>query len=146
MAILPDSPIDFAAIALEMRSTVARWYNAEIEIIDPNLREQTWNMATNSYGASTESVVYSGKARVQPISSSQDPDITIGQAGIRAVRIQVPYDAALPLVRKGFQVRVTDGGEDAVLETIKFVVKSGINSSYGWNRTIECEADVKSVE
>jgi hypothetical protein len=129
-----------------MRGAVARWYNAEIQIVDPNLREQTWNMATNSYGTNTETIIYSGKARVQPIRATLEPDVTIGQAGIRGVRIQVPYDASVGLVRKGLQVRVTDGGEDSVLETIKFVVKSGINSSYGWNRTIECEADVKSVE
>ena len=146
MPISSSNPIDFAAIAVEMRGAVARWYNADIQIIDPNLREQTWNMATNSYGTNTETIIYSGKARVQPIRATLEPDVTIGQAGIRGVRIQVPYDASVGLVRKGLQVRVTDGGEDSVLETIKFVVKSGINSSYGWNRTIECEADVKSVE
>lgn len=146
MAISKSSYIDFAKIATEMRGIVARWYNAEIEIIDSNLREQTWNMATNSYGTNTETIIYSGRARVQPISSTQEPDITVGQAGIRGVRIQVPYDASIGLVRKGLQVRVTNGGEDSILESIKFVVKSAINSSYGWNRTIECEADVKSVE
>lgn len=136
--------IDFAKIAEEMRATVSNWYNASVQIIDTNIREQTWNMATNTYGNSTESIVWSGRARVQPIKSERLPDIEIAQGGVQGVRIQVPYDANLSLIRKGMQVRVTDGGEDHILEDLVFVVRSAINSSYGWNRTIECDADVKS--
>jgi len=69
----------------------------------------------------------------------------VAQGAIQGVRVQVPYDPSLPLIRKGLQVKVTDGGQDAVLESIQFVVRSAINSSYGWNRTIECDVDVKSV-
>ena len=145
MAISKNSSIDFAKIALEMRSIVARWYNAEIEIVDTNLREQTWNEFTNSYGSSTETVIWSGKARVQPIRTERLPDIDVMQGAVRSVRVQVPYDANLDLIRKGMQVRITSGGEDAVLDDLILVVRSAINSSYGWNRTIECDADVKSV-
>ena len=35
MAISASTPIDFAKIAAEMRTIVARWYNAQIKIIDP---------------------------------------------------------------------------------------------------------------
>jgi hypothetical protein len=145
MPIPSSNPIDFAAIAVEMRGTVARWYNAEIEIIDTNLREQTWNEFTNTYGETTETVVWSGNARVQPIRSERLPDLDVMQGAVRSVRVQVPYDASLALVRKGMQVRITSGGEDAVLDDLILVVRSAINSSYGWNRTIECDADVKSV-
>lgn len=146
MAISKNSSIDFAKIATEMRDIVSRWYNAEIQIIDPNLRDQVWDMATNTYSTTSEVVLYSGSARVQPLREASTPDIGVTQAAIHGVRIQVPHDASVGLIRKGLQVRVTDGGEDSVLEDLKFVVKSAINSSYGWNRTIECEVDVKSVE
>jgi hypothetical protein len=43
------------------------------------------------------------------------------------------------------QVVVTDGGSDPILEQLGFVVSSSINSSYAWNRTIECDVDLKSV-
>lgn len=144
MPISSSNPIDFAAIAVEMRGAVARWYNADIQIIDPNLREQTWNEFTNSYGASTESVIWSGKARVQPVGSERLTDLQIAQGSVRAVRFQVPYDATLPLIREGLQIIVTDGGEDVVLESLMFVVTGSVNSSYGWNRTIECEVNLKS--
>ena len=146
MAISKNTSIDFAKIATEMRDIVSRWYNAEIQIIDPNLRNQVWDMATNTYSTTSEVVLYSGSARVQPLREASTPDIGVTQAAVHGVRIQVPYDASVGLIRKGLQVRVTDGGEDTVLEDLKFVVKSAINSSYGWNRTIECEVDVKSVE
>ena len=140
-----DSGIDFAKIAVEMRAIIARWYNAEVEIIDPNLRSQTWDIATNEFTNNPKAVVWSGKARVQPTRQASTPDIGVAQGAVEGVRVQVPYDASLPLIRKGLQVKVTDGGQDAVLETLQFVVRSAINSSYGWNRTIECDVDVKSV-
>jgi hypothetical protein len=148
MAISPNTPIDFAKIALQMRETVARWYNAEIEIVDPDLGEQEWDPITNDYGTDSTVVLWSGRARIQPLKQSRGstPNLNVMQGGIEAVRIQVPYDPSLPLIRKGLQIRVVDGAEDEVLSTVQFVVRSAINSSYGWNRTIECDADVKNPE
>jgi len=145
MPISSSQPIDFASIAIEMRSTVARWYNAEIEIINPNTREQEWDEVTNEYISDSAEIVWSGVGRVQPISAARTPNLDISEGAIRSVRIQVPYDANLSLIRKGMQVRITGGGEDAVLETVILTVRSAVNSSYGWNRTIECDADVKNV-
>lgn len=145
MPISSSNPIDFAAIAVEMRGAVARWYNATIQIIDPNTRDQAWNLTTNTFTNNPATVLYTGSARIQPIGADKMPDLGITQGGTRGIRVQVPYDANLPLIRKGLQVKVTDGGEDHVLESLQFVVSSAINSSYGWNRTIECEVDVKSV-
>lgn len=140
-----NSGIDFAKIAVEMRAITARWYNAEVQIIDPNLEDQLWNVETNSYSGNPETVLWSGKARIQPLGDGSTPNMLVTESGISAIRVQVPYDPSLPLIRKGLQVKVTDGGQDAVLETLQFVVRSAINSSYGWNRTIECDVDVRSV-
>ena len=140
-----DSGIDFAKIAVEMRAITARWYNAEVEIIDPNLEDQSWSVETNSYSGNPETVLWSGKARIQPLGDGSTPNMLVTESGISSIRVQVPYDPSLPLIRKGLQLKVTDGGQDAVLETLQFVVRSAINSSYGWNRTIECDVDVRSV-
>lgn len=145
MAISKNTPIDFAKIATEMRSIVARWYNAQIKIIDPNIGDEVWDPATNTYTGTAAVEIYSGRARIQPIKSATMPDLGITQGAIESIRVQVPYDATIGLVRKGLQVQVVSGGEDATLQDLQFVVRSGINSSYGWNRTIECDADVKSV-
>lgn len=145
MAISKNTPIDFEKIALEMRSITERWYNGAVQIIDPNLENLNWDPATNAYSNNPEVVLWSGKARIQPIRDARTPDLEIMQGSIQSIRVQIPYDPSLPLIRKGLQVRVTDGGEDAVLEELEFTVRSAINSSYGWNRTIECDVSVKSV-
>lgn len=145
MPVSSEYLIDFAKIAIEMRATVATWYNAEIEVIDPNIREQTWDETTNTFTNAPGTVLYTGSARIQPISTVKTPDLGITQGAIQGIRIQVPYDASLPLIRKGLQVEVINPGEDAVLSSLRFTVRSSINSSYGWNRTIECDVDVKSV-
>jgi len=145
MPVSSSHPIDFAKIATEMRATVARWYNAEIKIVDPNVRNQTWNMTTNTFTNAPQTVLYTGKARIQPISNARTPDLGITQGSIQGIRVQIPYSANLELIRKGLEVEVTNGGQDAVLEDLRFTVRSAVNSSYGWNRTIECDVDVKSV-
>lgn len=150
MAISKNTPIDFAKIALEMRDIVARWYNAEIEIVDPNTRDldDEWDPITNTYAASTDVTVWSGAARVQPIRTASTPDIGITQTAIRAVRVQIPMNGTetdAGFIQKGMRIRVTSGGENLQLEEVELVVRSSINSSYGWNQTIECDVDLKSV-
>jgi hypothetical protein len=145
MAISKNTSIDFAKIATEMRGIVSRWYNAEIKIIDPNVGDEVWDPATNAYTGNAAVEIYSGAARIQPVRNATTPDLGITQGSIQAIRVQVPYDDSIGLIRKGLQVRVTDGGENAVLEELEFVVNEAINSSYGWNTTIECEVSAKSV-
>lgn len=145
VAISRSTPIDFAAIATEMRDIVSRWYNGQIKIIDPNIGDTVWDVTTNAYTGNAAVEIYSGAARIQPIRNARTPDLGVTQGAIESIRVQVPYDATIGLVRKGLQVQVVSGGEDVTLQDLQFVVRSGINSSYGWNRTIECEVDVKSV-
>lgn len=145
MAISRSTPIDFAKIANEMRPLVGLWYNADIQIVDSNLREQTWDEFTNTYGDNTQSVVYSGKARIQPIRGESLVDLDIAQGSVRSLRIQVPYETDLGLIRKGLRVIVIDGGEDVALQDAMIIVRGAINSSYGWNRTIECDINLKDI-
>jgi hypothetical protein len=144
MAIYKNSTIDFAKIATEMRAISERWYNAEIEIVDPETNEQVWDVETNEYIGNIENILWSGKARIQQTRYAGEYIAGVGQVSTRPVRFQVPYDENLPLIRKGLQIRVTSGGEDVVLENLSFVVEGSINSSYGWNRTIECQVDLGS--
>jgi len=139
MPISSDSPIDFAAIALEMRDTAARWYNAEVQVFDPNMEQLVWDAATNTYTGDPEVAIWSGKARIQPVRTARTADLGIMQGSIQGIRVQVPYDESVGLIRKGLQVRVLNGGENKVLESLEFVVREAINSSYGWNTTIECD-------
>jgi len=139
MPIPADSPIDFARIAMEMRDAATRWYNATVDIVDPNAREVEWDPETNAYSNDPEVTIWSGRARVQPIAVASTPDIGISEGAIQRVRVQVTYDDTIGLIRKGMRVRVTDGAQNVNLEGLELVVRDAINSSYGWNTTIECD-------
>lgn len=141
--------INFQAIAKEMRQAVSHWYNADVEIIDPAVRSASaaWDPVTNDYAESTDTVIWSGKARVQPIgmTGARLTNMAVMQGAVKNVRVQVPYDEELPLIRKGLEIRVVDGGEDQVWNDMRMIVNAAVNSSYGWNRTIDCELDTRST-
>lgn len=145
MGTFTGGAVDFAAVSAQMASTMLSWMNATIQIVDPNVENAEWDPFTNEYTGGTATVLWQGPARIQHLSGTSMPDVGYSELGIRGIRLQVPMDPELGFVRKGLQVIVTDGGSDTELEQLKFVVKSAINSSYAWIRTIECEVDVKSV-
>ena len=143
MAISKNSKIDFAAISAEMGSIASRWFNGSIQIVDPNLDAITFDPWTNAT-TGTETLLWSGDARIQPVNEARDPDAGKSMLSSRRVRFQVPLDETRDFVHAGLVVRVTDGGEFPDLEKLQFNISSAVNSSYAWLLTIECEADVKS--
>ncbi len=145
MGVYANAGINFANISAEMRNTVAHWFNATIQIVDPNVGDVEWDIVNNVQVGGSKTVLWSGQARIQHLKRDSTPDVGYSQTDIRGIRIQAPMDLDLGLVRKGLQIIVTDGGSDAVLEQLGFVVRSAVNSSYAWGRTIECDVDLKSV-
>ena len=143
MAISKNSKIDFSAISTEMQGIVSRWFNGTIQIVDPNLDSLTFDPWTNAT-TGTETVLWTGDARIQPVNEARDPDAGKSMLSSRRVRFQVPLDETRDFVHAGLVVRVTDGGQFPDLEKLQFNISSAVNSSYAWLLTIECEADVKS--
>ena len=143
MAISQSSKIDFAAITSEMSGIVSRWFNGTIQIVDPNLDNITFDAWTNAT-TGTETVLWTGSARIQPVSQSRDVNGGRSVLATRTVRFQVPLDETRAFVRSGLMIRVTDGGQFSDLVDLQFNILSAVNSSYAWLLTIECEADVKS--
>lgn len=147
MPVSSSAPIDFSKISAEMGATAQRWMNATIEIVDPNLEDLQWDEFNNDYVSGSETVLWSGSARIQFLGVGSDPMTLAGFSapGKKMARIQVPIDGTRDFVRKGLEIRVTNGGQDPDLHKLQFVVRNAINSSYAWLRTIECEVDTKSV-
>lgn len=143
MAISYNTPIDFAKISAEMGEVANQWMNGSIEIVDTNLEDLSFDPWTNS-STGSETVLWSGNARIQPINQATDPEAGKSVLSTRRVRFQVPLDETRDFVRAGLTVRVTDGGQFPDLANMQFNISSAINSSYAWLLTIECEADVKS--
>lgn len=143
MAISKSSKIDFAAISAEMGDIAARWFNGTIQIVDPNLDDLTFDPWTNS-STGTETVLWTGDARIQPINLATDPEAGKSILATRRVRFQVPLDETRNFVHAGLVIKVTNGGQFPDLENLRFNISSAINSSYAWLLTIEAQADVKS--
>lgn len=135
--------INFTAIGAEMAATAAAWFNGSVKIIDPNQADAIWDPVTNTETPATETVIWSGTARIQPIGANSTPDVGFAQLGVRQVRVQVPVDDSAGFIRKGLIVEVVDGGNDYALNGLRMTVTGATNSSYAWLRTIMCEVDVK---
>lgn len=138
-----NQSINFEAIGAEMAAVSYAWMNAEVEIFDPNLSETDWDPFTNSETPGAPVTIWSGRARIQPLSTATNPVVGYAQSAVRRVRVQVPLDSAAGFIRKGLRLRVTSPGNDYALENLVFTINDAINSSYGWLRTLMCEADVK---
>lgn len=136
--------VDIAAISERMQPVVNAWQNGAIELIDPNINGGTYNVWTNQTTGREHTVLWSGPARIQPM---RFPVLVSGQSEqvvYKSVRFQIPLAAEFPdgmIAREGLRIRVTDGGMFPDLERMLFVITSGINSSFAWNRTIETTSD-----
>jgi hypothetical protein len=139
------NPINFSGIADAMRKTVAFWYNAQIEIVDPNTGNLAWDIETNSYAGDAATLIWSGKARIQPLKRSSYPNGDIYDPSMRSLVVQIPYDNTDDYIRSGMSIRIVGGGENVFLEELELSIDSVINSSYGWNTTIYCSVDTKSI-
>lgn len=144
MGVNANTAVDFAAIGSTMAEVTSSWMNASINIVDPNVGEVIWDEWTNTETGGEPTVLWSGKARIQPLSNVAVSEAGFSEIGVRHVRIQVPLDVEAGFIRKGFQIVVTDPGNDYVLSNMQFVITGAVNSSYAWLRTIACEVDVKN--
>lgn len=91
-------------------------------------------------------LVYSGPARIQPLRTDLNSKIVANDTTIRAVQfwIDYPMDGEIPDVRPGFEVVVTDGGNDQYLQFYEYIVTGAMNSSMAWNRTIGTSVNLES--
>jgi hypothetical protein len=133
---------DFVKIAKEMRRASSFWYNAKIEIFDPRTRDLEWDVMTNTYSNSPETLLWKGSARVQPFRRPILGRTSFSQSDIKEVRFQLEYSEEMPDFRPGMRVRVVESDVEHTLLDFVYIIKTAVNSSYGWNRTIECEADL----
>ena len=145
MGTFAGGALNFANISTEMRKTALPWMNATIQIVDPNVGESDWDPFTNTETGGEPTVIWQGPARIQHLAVPSQVEVGYDATSIRRIRLQLPMDPDLGFVRKGLQVVVIDGGSDVELEQLQFIVTGAVNSSYAWNRTIDCEVDLKSV-
>lgn len=124
------------------------YQNAEIEIRNPAASVVTRDIdagpsATTSTG---DPVVYTRQARVSNTRSNfvVGGSSSIDPTGVKSMIIQIPYEKDLTRIRRGWQVRFTDGGRNDRLKDYLFVVESDVDSSHVASITFNVSIDVES--
>lgn len=138
--------VDTIAISQEMRQSVRDWENIYVIIIDPgkdgiNLRDKN-----------NAAFVWDGFARVQPYRREVATATTTNPTTNQTIRFQIDFsqDGAIPDIKTGWQVAVLPESlsgvplNDPYLSVYQHVVRSALNSSLAWIRTIECQVNTEA--
>jgi hypothetical protein len=123
------------------------YQSAEIQVRNPNLLTRTKNIKEGTVLVSGDPVVWSGTARVVGYRSAVDSNKgnLSDPTGIKAIRFSIPHDSFPERAERGWQIRVTDGGDNFRLTDYLFIVESdGVGSNEG-SRIIEASVDVEAV-
>lgn len=124
-------------------SSLSEFQNATITIVDPSLLTKVYSYESNSYTVTGDGVVYSGQARVQPMASARDEQFMVADpSAAKRIMVQIP-STEVDVIKRGFQVQVTDGGRNPGLVNYLFTVAADVNSSHMASHTFECVVDVE---
>jgi len=131
---------------------VARAFQlCSITIYNEVLSSRTYNATTNTWDTS-ETAVWAGKARIQPNTGSTTPNAVGNATSAHQVTMQLDFkgntltgsNGAMTDIRPGNYIIVTDSPVDEQLKKFIYIVRSVINSSNPWQRTIVCDVDMES--
>lgn len=138
-------------MALNSRSTIdSRWLShnlkveagfntAEIEIFDSNVSDATYNATTNTWTGS-RTTIWSGKARIQPVTKSTNRSGTMNPTSVTEVEVHFNYPGDVDIL-PGHQIFVAESPYNTPLTNMILTVRSAVNSSNAWNRVLLCEID-----
>jgi hypothetical protein len=124
-------------------SDLSDFQNATIIVTDPSALTKTYSYEDNEYTVTGDGEIYDGPARIQPQRMASDAQFMVADpSAAKKILVQIPSTEAM-LIRRGFQVQVTDGGRNANLEQFLFTVVADVNSSHMASHTFECVVDVE---
>ena len=138
-------------MALNSRASVdPRWFShnlateagfnlAEIEIFDSNISDSVYDASTNTWTGS-RTVLWSGKARIQPIRKPTNTSSQTNPTQASMVEVHFNHLGVIDFIA-GSQVFVTKAPYNVSLENMILTVLSSTNSSNTWNRTLVCQID-----
>lgn len=115
---------------------------AQVEIYDADFSERAYDASTNTWSGSSVSL-YSGKARIQPLTSVSDEASEYNPSVLESVRVQIPLISSTPDIRPNHRLKVTSASENSALEDFLYIVTGVLNSSNAWERTLLCRVDTE---
>lgn len=115
-----------------------------VTIYNENLSARVYNAAENTWDTN-ETSVWSGNARIQHMGSGSDRNLSGNNTDVQRVEIQINFSGVdMADIRPGNYVIVSSSPLDANLTKFVYIVKSVVNSSNPWVRTLVCEVDMES--
>ena len=136
--------VDINAISADMRKSVRLWEGAFIVILDPGPQGVYLRDKNNA------AFKWAGMARVQPYRREVATATTTNPTTNQSVRFQVDFseDGVLPDIKTNWQVAVLSPPDgtlipDPYISNYQHVVRSALNSSLAWIRTIECQVNTE---
>lgn len=115
---------------------------AQIEIYDADFSERTYNATSNTWSGTAISL-YTGKARIQPLTSVTDEASDYNPTVLQSVRVQIPLTSTTPDIRPSHRLKVTSAPGNPALEDFVYIVMGVLNSSNAWERTLMCRVDTE---
>lgn len=123
----------------------------EITIYNQNLGSRTYNASTNAW-ISSDTALWSGMARIQPLKDATSRASRVNPSSSREVEFQISFNkntlvgatAPMPDLRPGNYIIVNTSPYDENLKKFSYIVKSVINSSNPWQRTLMTEVDMEA--
>lgn len=123
----------------------------DVEIYMESLGERTYDPVTNTWDSGA-TVIWSGKARLQPTKISSERNIPGNPSFVRQVQVQIDFhknlvedsDGEMADIRPGNYMLVTASPLDPTLTKFVYIVRTVMGSSNPWQRTLTCEVDMES--
>ena len=112
---------------------------ANIDVYTPST-DKTYNVDTDTWTRTADTVHYTGKARVQPLRSSRESTGTT----VQRVRFQIPV-AYIGFLRVDQQVRVNVSPLNPALAQYQYVVVEVVDSSNPFEATFECSVNDETL-
>lgn len=132
------------------RGVVRALQLADVEISTANGASQDYDAATGTWDA-TSNVIFTGRARVQPVNAVSEVGDTYNPTSLKTVRVQIGYNentvegstGLVPDIRPNDRLRVTACATNESLTKFIYVVTDVLNSSNAWERTLLCKVDTE---
>lgn len=124
---------------------------ATITVYNENQSARVYNASTNTFDTN-ETAIWAGKARIQPKNNGVDRNLTGNNTVIQQVEMQLDLEGNtisgsggdMVDIRPGNYIIVTSAPTATQLTKFVYIVRSVVNSSNAWQRTLMCEVDVES--
>lgn len=115
---------------------------AEIEIVVPG-QDTGWDETTNTPITTPDTVLYTGKARVQPIRSANQKAVPTNSTSVQTVLFSIPVEFQSLALKLFYQVRVLEAPLNPTLTAYKYVLSEVLDSSNPLEKTFYCTVDLE---